>query len=56
MPLALRDLHAGHRTVMEAYLFDTALSVASPRRAPPFEHGFQQGGRNGQASFSDVCS
>jgi len=28
MPLALRDLHAGHRTVMEAYLFDTALSVA----------------------------
>jgi tetratricopeptide (TPR) repeat protein len=28
MPQALRDLHPGHRTVMEAYLYDTALSVA----------------------------
>jgi hypothetical protein len=28
MPQALRDLNPGHRTVMEAYLFDTALSVA----------------------------
>lgn len=27
MSLALRDLHPGHRTVLEAYLFDTALSV-----------------------------
>jgi len=25
--LALRDLHPGHRTILEAYLFDTALSV-----------------------------
>merc|ERR1712134_183453 len=24
---ALRDLHPGHRTVLEAYLYDTALSV-----------------------------
>jgi len=28
MSLALRDLHPGHRTVLEAYLFDTAMSVA----------------------------
>lgn len=28
MSLALRDLHPGHRCVMEAYLYDTALSVA----------------------------
>mmetsp|Transcript_17331 Transcript_17331/g.40387 ORF Transcript_17331/g.40387 Transcript_17331/m.40387 type:complete len:1088 (-) Transcript_17331:190-3453(-) len=27
MSLALRDLHPGHRLVIEAYLFDTALSV-----------------------------
>jgi tetratricopeptide (TPR) repeat protein len=27
MSLALRDLHPGHRTVLEAYLYDTALSV-----------------------------
>ncbi|CAE7677915.1 unnamed protein product, partial [Symbiodinium sp. CCMP2456] len=27
MSLSLRDLHPGHRTVLEAYLFDTALSV-----------------------------
>jgi len=27
MSLALRDLHPGHRMVLEAYLFDTALSV-----------------------------
>jgi tetratricopeptide (TPR) repeat protein len=27
MSLSLRDLHAGHRTVLEAYLYDTALSV-----------------------------
>merc|ERR1719215_2093123 len=27
MSLALRDLHPGHRTVLEAYLFDTAMSV-----------------------------
>lgn len=27
MSLAFRDLHPGHRTVLEAYLFDTALSV-----------------------------
>jgi len=27
MTLAFRDLHPGHRTVLEAYLFDTALSV-----------------------------
>mmetsp|Transcript_89113 Transcript_89113/g.195211 ORF Transcript_89113/g.195211 Transcript_89113/m.195211 type:complete len:1031 (+) Transcript_89113:136-3228(+) len=28
MSLALRDLHPGHRTVLEAYLYDTALSIA----------------------------
>merc|ERR1711998_462643 len=28
LPLALRHLHPTHKTVMEAYLFDTALSVA----------------------------
>lgn len=27
MSLALKDLHPGHRTVLEAYLYDTALSV-----------------------------
>lgn len=27
MSLGLRDLHPGHRTVLEAYLYDTALSV-----------------------------
>merc|ERR1712228_615024 len=27
MSLALRDLHPGHRLVIEAYLYDTALSV-----------------------------
>lgn len=27
MSLALRDLHPGHRTVLEAYLYDTAISV-----------------------------
>jgi len=27
MSLSLRDLHPGHRTVLEAYLYDTALSV-----------------------------
>merc|ERR1719482_2611582 len=27
MSLALRDLHPGHRTVLEAYFYDTALSV-----------------------------
>jgi len=27
MSLALRDLHPGHRTVLEAYLYDTALSI-----------------------------
>jgi len=27
MSLALRDMHPGHRTVLEAFLFDTALSV-----------------------------
>jgi len=27
MSLSLRDLHPGHRTVLEAYLFDTALSI-----------------------------
>lgn len=27
MSLSLRDLHAGHRTVLEAYLYDTALSI-----------------------------
>lgn len=27
MSLALRDLHPGHRVVLEAYLYDTALSV-----------------------------
>jgi len=27
MSLSLRDLHPGHRAVLEAYLFDTALSV-----------------------------
>lgn len=28
LPVALRDLHPTHKTVMEAYLYDTALSVA----------------------------
>ncbi|KAF4734113.1 hypothetical protein FOZ62_021900, partial [Perkinsus olseni] len=28
MPTALRELHAAHRSVVEAYLFDTALGVA----------------------------
>jgi len=27
MSLSLRDLHPGHRTVLEAYLYDTALSI-----------------------------
>jgi len=27
MSLSLRDLHPGHRTVLEAYMYDTALSV-----------------------------
>jgi len=27
MSLALKDLHPGHRTVLEAYLYDTALSI-----------------------------
>jgi len=27
MSLALRDLHPGHRTVLEAFLYDTALSI-----------------------------